>query len=242
MMDINKKLYKIRLIDDLGAQESVIHRINPTIKLITTFLYIIKVLSLKDFVLMDIAIIIAYPLILFILGNIPIRLIFGRLILILPVIIGVIGVNLIIDFSYNQIMLALLLIFKCVFSVVSTLLLITTTTMNNITRALRRLKVPKILVMQIAMLYRYIILMMEEAYKIKCAYELRTMDKKSMNIKHFGEIMGQMLLRSIARAEDIYKAMKLRGFEGEYYTNTEEKLKVADYIYLGIFIGTFILV
>ncbi|KMT20784.1 hypothetical protein CLCY_1c00160 [Clostridium cylindrosporum DSM 605] len=44
MVDINNKLYKIRLIDDLGTQESVIHRINPIIKLITTFLYIIKVL------------------------------------------------------------------------------------------------------------------------------------------------------------------------------------------------------
>lgn len=76
--------------------------------------------------------------------------------------------------------------------------------MNNITRALRRLKVPKILVTQISMIYRYIILIMEEAYKIKSAYELRTLDKKSMDIKHFGEIMGQMLLRSIARAEYIY--------------------------------------
>ena len=45
MVDINKKLYKIRFIDDLGTQESAIHRINPTIKLITTFLYIIKVIS-----------------------------------------------------------------------------------------------------------------------------------------------------------------------------------------------------
>lgn len=35
--------------------------------------------------------------------------------------------------------------------------------------------------------------------------------------------------------------MKLRGFEGEYYTNTEEKLKVEDYTYLCIFIGAFLL-
>ncbi|WP_152668161.1 CbiQ family ECF transporter T component [Clostridium cylindrosporum] len=185
------------------------------------------------------AVIMACPIILFIIGKIPVKLIFGRLILILPVIIGVIGVNLIIDFSYNQMILSLLLFFKCVFSVVITLLFITTTGMNNITRTLRRLKVPKILVIQISMLYRYIVLMMEEAYKIKCAYELRTLDKKSMDIKNFGQIMAHMLLRSIARAEDIYKAMKLRGFEGEYYTNTEEKLKVADYMYLGIFIGIF---
>lgn len=232
MKDIGKAIYDIKKIDELGEFNTPIHKINTVVKIIITLIYVIKVISIKNFSTVQVSILIAYPLILFIIGKIPIKIILKKVIFVLPIIISIVGINLIIDFSYNQIIFSLLLLFKCTFSLIGSLLLIVTTGINKLSIGLRKLKVPKILVVQILMLYRYIVLMMEEGYRIKSAYELRTLDRKTMTLKDWGQIMGQMLLKSIDRSEKIYGAMKLRGFNGEYYIESEEKIISIYFLYL----------
>ena len=82
------------------------------------------------------------------------------------------------------------------------------------------------------MLHRYIILMMEECYKVKSAYELRTLREKPMTMKDYGQIVGQMFLRTLDKSEKVYEAMKLRGFEGDLYINNNKRAGCIDYLYL----------
>ena len=127
----------------------------------------------------------------------------------MPIILGLSVINLIIDLSYEEIYFSVLLIFKCTFVLVGALLLIATTGINNLALGLKKLKIPNILIMQILMLHRYIILMMEECYKVKSAYELRTLREKTMTMKDYGQIVGQMFLRTLDKSEKVY--------EGIYY-------------------------
>lgn len=242
MKDMNRRLYELRIMDDIGEKDSIIHKINPAIKICVTFIYVIEVVSLKNFNLRECIIIFAYPLILFLLGKVPPKVILKKTIVVLPVIIGISFINLLLDCSYNQIMLSLLLLFKCIFSVTGGLLLIVTTGMNNIAIGLRKLKVPQILTTQILMLYRYITLMIEYGYTIISAYKLRTLSERGMSMKDFGSIIGQMLLKSFDRSENVYHAMKLRGFEGEYYSSMKSSLQKNDFIYLCIWIFLFTVV
>lgn len=48
------------------------------------------------------------------------------------------------------------------------------------------------------------------------AYELRAPGQKGIHFKVWGSLMGQMLLRSMDRAEVIYESMCLRGFDGVF--------------------------
>ena len=175
---------------------------------------------------------ILYPLILFIFGKVPIKFIFKKLFLVLPIVLGLSIINLIIDFSYSEIYSSLLILFKCIFSLLGALLLIVTTGINNLAFGLKKLKIPNILIMQILMLYRYIILMMEEFYRIKSAYELRTLGEKSMTIKDYGQIIGQMLLKTIDRSEKVDEAMMLRGFNDDLYVNSKKRTECIDILYL----------
>ena len=232
MDDISKAIYDIRKIDELGDKHTILHRIDSSIKIIVTIIYVIKVLSMKQFTISDIACIVLYPLILFKLGKVPVKFIFKKVLFVLPIIIGLSAINLIIDFSYLEIYFSVLLIFKCTFALVGALLLIATTGINNLAFGLKKLKIPNILIMQILMLHRYIILMMEECYRVKSAYELRTLGEKSMTMKDYGQIIGQMLLKTIDRSEKVYEAMKLRGFEGDLYINNNKRAGCIDYLYL----------
>ncbi len=232
MDDISKAIYDIRKIDELGDKHTILHRIDSSIKIIVTIIYVIKVLSMKQFTISDIACIVLYPLILFKLGKVPVKFIFKKVLFVLPIIIGLSAINLIIDFSYLEIYFSVLLIFKCTFALVGALLLIATTGINNLAFGLKKLKIPNILIMQILMLHRYIILMMEECYRVKSAYELRTLGEKSMTMKDYGRIIGQMLLKTIDRSEKVYEAMKLRGFEGDLYINSNKRAGCIDYLYL----------
>ena len=75
MNDISKAIYDIRKIDELGDSDTRIHKINSSIKIIVTIIYVIKILSIKQFTISDITCIVLYPLILFTIGKIPIKFI-----------------------------------------------------------------------------------------------------------------------------------------------------------------------
>ena len=232
MGDISKAISNIRKIDELGDKYTMIHKIDSSIKIIVTIIYVIKVLSIKQFIISDITCIVLYPLILFKLGKVPVKFILKKVLFVLPIILGLSVINLIIDFSYSEIYFSVLLLFKCTFALVGALLLIATTGINNLAFGLKKLKIPNILIMQILMLHRYIILMMEECYRVKSAYELRTLGEKSMTMKDYGRIIGQMLLKTIDRSEKVYEAMKLRGFDGDLYINSNKKVGFIDFLYL----------
>ena len=65
--------------------------------------------------------------------------------------------------------------------------------------------------------YRYIGVMMEEVAVMSEAYSLRAPGQKGIHISAWGSFLGQLLLRSMDRAEALYHSMRLRGFRGEYY-------------------------
>ncbi|MBU5315709.1 energy-coupling factor transporter transmembrane protein EcfT [Clostridium bornimense] len=241
MGDLSKAIYNIRKIDELGKEDTIIHKINPMIKIIVTLAYVIKVISIKEFLFEDIIVILAYSIFIFIFAKIPVNIILRKLIFVLPVVLGVITINLIIDFSYKEIIYSLLLLFKCTFSLIGTLQLLATTTINDLALAMKKLKVPKVLISTLLMIYRYILVLMEEGYRIKSAYQLRTMGKKSMTISDWGIIMGRLLLRTIDRSEQVYSAMIMRGFHGEYYSGEIHKVNSIDLVYCFVIIGIFIL-
>jgi cobalt/nickel transport system permease protein len=126
-------------------------------------------------------------------------------------------------------MLSLML--KGVLTVLAGYILIATTTIEKICRALRILHVPKAFVTVILLIFRYVTLLLSEARRITQAYSLRAPGQKGVQYKVWGPLLGQLLLRSMDRANDVYDSMLLRGFDGEFRTGRSEKLKPADILW-----------
>jgi cobalt/nickel transport system permease protein len=68
---------------------------------------------------------------------------------------------------------------------------------------------------QLLFLNRYLFVLTGEAERISRARSLRSSGHKAMSFKVFTQIVGHLLLRTLDRAERVYRAMLCRGFDGK---------------------------
>ena len=239
-----KSIYGMNNLDEIGRGDTIIHKINPLVKMIVTIIYLVVVLSFHKYSVSQLIPYVFYPVIIIVLGEIPPLMVLKRILYVMPFII-ILGIsNPIFDktgwFMINGIIISkgwlsfFSLVIKCILTVTAGIIFIGTTKVEDIALALRKIYIPKIMVTQIILTYRYISVLGEEVDRIKKAYSLRSPLKPKISIKDLGSILGQMLLRSFDRANRIYDAMLLRGFHGEYDFGTYNRLDLKSFLY---FIG-----
>jgi cobalt/nickel transport system permease protein len=252
MPNITNSIYKIRFLDEMSQKYTIIHKIHPLVKLIVSIAYIILTVSFGKYEIFNLIPLVIYPIVIFNLGDIPFIPILKRALIVLPIVLGMGIFNPIIDkepiFIFANVFIArgwisyLSLIIKCFYTVITALLFISTTSIDNIAMALGKLHVSKIFTMQFLLTYRYIYVLIEEFASIWTAYSLRAPNQKGIHYKAWGPLLGQLLMRTFDRAQNIYYCMVLRGFNGEYHENEKQMLCLKDYIYLFIWICFFSLV
>ncbi len=242
MSNFTKSIYQLKCIDDIGRQENIIKQINPLSKLIVTVLYIFTVVSMDKYDISALLPFLFYQVLLLYLTEIPIKLIAKLSVVGLPLVLGMGLFNLFLDrkvfiyigfipITYGVISFTSLLIKGCL-TVTAGGLLICTMSIEDLAKALRKLHVPKLITSQLVFMYRYIFILIESVEQVNNAYMLRAPNQKGINFKVWGSLLGQLLLRSFDKAERIYNAMILRGFNGEYVSYVNEKLKITDFIYI----------
>ncbi len=250
MSKIAESIYNIRTLDDLSQKSTVIHRIHPLVKLLTTIAYIALLISFDRYEIVGLIPFALFPLFLFMFGEVPVGFVIKRVLLVEPFIIGVGILNPLFDqntfvlggLTLSVGWLTFLAIFvKSTLLVTTTILLIATTGMDNLAKSLRMLKIPKVFVLQLLLTYRFITVLAEEVFRMIRAYSLRAPGQKGIHVSSWGSFAGQLILRSFERAQRIYQSMVLRGFQGEYNTGVIETIKLYDIIYFTVTCTIFII-
>lgn len=218
---------ELREMDTLAAGGSPLHRLHPLCKLALTVVYVVAVVSFPKYALFPLVVMALYPAVLFQVAGVPLRLCFHKLRFVLPLVCAVGLVNPFLDrtplFALGSftvtggVVSMLTLMGKGVFALTASFLLIATTPIDTLCAALRKLHVPAVLTTLLLLTYRYIGLMLEEVSVMSQAYALRAPGQKGVHISAWGSFLGQLLLRSIDRAGELYHAMLLRGFQGDFY-------------------------
>ena len=241
MSDITKALYNMRLLDDLAQKDSSVHRINSLVKLLTTVIYLTVVLSFGRYEIIRLLPFVFYPVLVFALGELPAAPIIKRILIVEPLIIGVGILNPLLNSQrilFGDIVISkgwitfISLFIKSSLAVTAGILLVATTGMGKLASALRILKVPRIFVLQLVLTYRYIYVLAEEVARMMRAYSLRAPGQKGIQMKDLGSFLGQLILRTLDRAQRLYESMNLRGFTGDYNIGIKEKVKLKDSAYL----------
>lgn len=219
-----KELYEM---DGLASGESPVHCLHPLGKLFVTIFYIVTVVSFSKYDFSGLVIMVLYPVVMFQAAGIPVSLCFYRLRMVLPLVCAVGLVNPFLDrqvvAELGNVMVTggmismLTLMLKGIFSLMASFLLIATTRIDTLCAALRILRVPEMITTLILLTYRYVGVMLEEVAVMTQAYSLRAPGQKGIHISAWGSFLGQLLLRSMDRAEELYHSMQLRGFRGEFY-------------------------
>lgn len=241
MSKLSYSLRQIRFLDECSEGNSLIHRINPIVKIIVTLIFIVCAVSLESFEVRRLVPFFLYPVIIISLSDIPVTPLLKRTIIALPFILGVGIFNLLIERNLHGVLIFLSLSIKSILTILSSLLLIATTGMDNIAKGLLALKAPKIFVLQLIMTYKYILIFSEEIITLVNSYELRTREK-GMSLKFAGNILGRFFLRVYNRAKNIYNAMILRGFNGDFNIGKKISFTKGDIIFLIFWIIYFIII
>ena len=251
MANISDSMSTINSLEEMADGETIIHQFHPMVKLVITLLYIVLVVSFDPYNITGLVFFAFYPVIMMALAEIPYKPLLTRLLVALPFAFFAGVSNIIFDrdllfligtvpvttgvISFFSIMI------KTVFTVMAVLILIATTSLPQISYQLLSIKVPKLIVEQIMLTYRYISVLMQEVSNMYTAYMLRSPGAKGIKMKDMGIFVGQLLLKSFDRAENIYFAMKCRGYDGHYVYAKPDRMKSADWLFLLLTAGLLLL-
>jgi len=99
-------------------------------------------------------------------------------------------------------------------------LLISSTKFPNLLKGLEQLKVPKIFIMIMSFMYRYLFLLIDEIQRMQRAKDSRSFGRTGYSrlARLLSNIIGVLFVRSYERAERVYLAMCSRGFSGSIKT------------------------
>lgn len=144
-------------------------------------------------------------------ARIPLRYLGGRLLLFEPF---VVVVALLTVFQPGGQLVFWTIVMKSTVCLLAMVVLANTTPFAELLQELRRWRVPTLLVTTLALLYRYLFVLVDEAERMHRARLARTFDRRRASVWHnLGTVIGQLFVRSTERAERIYAAMLARGWQ-----------------------------
>ncbi len=242
-------------LDPYQDRPSPVHRLDARIKLLLVTAFILTA-SLSPLGAWPVYILLlALALSAELLSNLGIRFYFKRAVLALPFVLAALPVlfttpggaqlslplGLAVTLSGLERFLSIAL--KSWISVQAAILLASTTTFPDILMALRALRLPRLMVAVIGLMWRYLFVIVDEVLRMLRARQARSGETGQGGHKPGGTVFwrakvaggmaGSLFLRSLERSDRIYNAMLARGYDGEVRSLPHPALQPADWLLLG---------
>jgi len=142
-------------------------------------------------------------------SRLPVGFVLRRVLLFEPAIVALAATNLV---RPDGLTLFLAILARGTFAIGTMVVLANTTPFASLLDLLRRLRCPPTLVTILALLYRYLFILIDEAERIQRARQARTFDRRR-RWSVPGTVVGELFVRSTERAERVYLAMRARGWQ-----------------------------
>ncbi|MGO8838843.1 MAG: cobalt ECF transporter T component CbiQ [Limisphaerales bacterium] len=145
------------------------------------------------------------------LSQLPLFFLFRRVLMLSPFVLGVVLVN-----AFQPVGRAnwLGVAFKSVLCLLTVILVSNTTAFSQILRVLKSIRVPALLITTLALMHRYLFVLMDEAERMRRARAARTFTRgRRFHWNTLATVVGQLFIRASERAERIYDAMCARGWK-----------------------------
>ncbi|HNB51982.1 MAG TPA: cobalt ECF transporter T component CbiQ [Anaerolineales bacterium] len=251
----------LNTFDQYQARASLIHRLDPRVKVIVTILVILSNVLLPDGAWLAFAL--SWGLILGInqIARLGARYLLVRSFIALPFALAAVSViftvpgNPVFALGVGKAVLVLTdaglirfasILLRSWISVQAAIVLTATTPFPDLIHALRHLRVPSILVAIISFMYRYLFVLSDETLRLLRAREARSAaplpgrgqarvgGSLSWRARVAGSMIGQLFLRSYERSDRVYNAMLARGYQGQLLTMHAHEMTPRDWAGFGL--------
>ena len=233
-------------IDKYANMDTPVHRLDPRAKALVVLAFTIAVVSVPKFEVVSLLPFAALPLAMLVVGGIPLTFAAKHVLIVSPFVVMVAISNPIFDsvpvrlaLSEHHIVIrrgwlsCVNIGLKFVLTVSAALALASTTRFSDLLKALERLGTPRLLVVQLSFLYRYLFVLVDEGLRMLRAREGRNFGGAPFGwrLRAVGGIVGVLFVRTLDRADRVYAAMASRGFDGSVRTLHTFRLGLADYVF-----------
>ena len=199
-----------RLLSPYEHRSSVVHRLPALAKMTAVVALVCAVVLLPRGAGMMYAILGATLVAGAALSRVPARHLAWRLLMLEPFVLGVAALSLFQPHGGAVFAAMLIRSTLCLFAMV---LLASTTRFTDLLAALWRLRVPALLVTSLALMYRYLSLLVDETTRLQRARRSRTFaEGRAFAWRSSAAVAAHLFVRTSERAERIYDAMCARGW------------------------------
>ena len=244
---------KHSFIDQYSDLDSLIHRLDPRTKLITSLAFIVAVVLTPVSNWRVFAFYFCLIAALLIISKLPPLYVLKRSLVIFPFVLliaifipffkqgEVAGSYNIwlwqVSVTYDGLFILANVVVKAWLSILSLILLSATTKFTELLKGLRQLGVPKVIVLILSFMYRYVFVLVDEVMRMRRARDSRNFGGSRLHkLRTIGNMIGTLFIRSYERGERIYAAMLSRGFDSNVRSLRQLSFKRVD-AYFGAAFG-----
>jgi len=242
MAAFESEYFDLSMLDRLAGADSFVHRMDTRVKLLATALFTVLVVSFPKYEIAALTPFFVFPVAMAAAGGIPGRLIVKKVLAVSPfaLIVGIF--NPVLDtepmLSVGGLVLSggwisyISILIRFILTVSAGLLLVATTSFPGVCDGLEDFGVPRVFVVQLMFLYRYLFVLADEAGTMLRAHSARSVKGRGVAPHHFVHMLGTLFLRTVDRSERIYAAMLSRGFDGRIRMLRAKQLRFSDGLFL----------
>lgn len=238
---LDGSLFDLGELDRLAYLESPIHRLDPRAKLVTVAVFLACVISFGKYQVSALLPYTLFPIVLATAGGLPLGYLARRLLAVAPFALFIGAFNPLLDrqplvligpvtVSGGWVSFASILL-RFALTLAAALVLVATTSFHAVCLGLERLGTPRVLANQLLFLYRYLFVLADEALRLVRARALRSFGGRGLGLRVYGHVLGHLLLRSVARAQRVHRAMLCRGFDGEFRVMRRLRIGVPEVVF-----------
>jgi cobalt/nickel transport system permease protein len=244
---------KHSFLDQYSDRDSIIHRLDPRTKLITTLFFILAVVLTPPDRWQAFALYFLLVATLILLSRVPPLYVLKRSLVIMPF---VLLIAIFIPFfkegevagsynlwlwqvtvTYSGLQVFWNILAKAWLSILSLILLTSTTKFSNLLKGLEKLRLPRVMTMILSFMYRYLFVLVDEVMRMRQARDSRSFGGgRWWQLRTIGNMIGTLFIRSYERGERVYAAMVARGFDGQTRTLESFNFRQRD-AFFGISLG-----
>jgi cobalt/nickel transport system permease protein len=200
--------------DPCSRIDSPIHRIPAGRKLLGVTAIVFTLIVSSDH---GLAPLVMYTVLFFLLlamtiaSALPMGYIIKRVLFLEPV---VLGAALLALFQPDGRHLFFFLVLRSTFCLWTMTIFAGTTPFDELLAVMRQVHLPAILITTVAMMYRYLFVLIDQSQRMRRARASRTFDRRTMSIwRNLAGVIGQLFIRTADRSERVYAAMLARGWK-----------------------------
>ena len=250
-MELQKAILTLKSYESPASRASLLSKVDILAFLLVTVGYLVAMLSVSLFQPSKLILFAAYPILMAPLCNLSYSNIFKNSLFFLPFIalIGILN-----PFYDRRIIMTLgevavsagwisffSIILRGLLAMQALLILIKISGFPGICQSLQRIGMPKIMTVQLLLLYRFIGVLMDEAHTMHQSMASRGFGRKSYPLKIWSRIVGSLLLRALDRSKRLHDAMLARGFDGTININVQNSWNLSSTCFVILWFSIFII-